>query len=71
MADSPLPVRDTLTEIARLLPADASLEDAQYHLYVRQQVEAGLADEDAGRLVGTDEMRRRLAAHKRVREKRG
>ena len=71
MADSPSPVRDTLTEIARLLPTDASLEDAQYHLYVRQQVEAGLADEDAGRLIETDEMRRRLAAHKRARESRG
>lgn len=50
MADSPLPVRDTLTEIARLLPKDASLEDVQYHLYVRQQIEAGLADDEADRL---------------------
>ena len=65
MPDSPLPVRDTLTEIARMLPHDASLEDVQYHLYVRQQIEAGLADEEAGRLIDTDEMRRRLTAHKR------
>jgi len=71
VADSPLPVRDTLTEIARLLPTDASLEDVQYQLYVRQQIEAGLADEAAGRLIDTDEMRRRLAAHKRARENRG
>jgi predicted transcriptional regulator len=71
MPDSPLPVRDTLSEIARLLPADASLEDVQYHLYVRQQIEAGLADEEAGRLIDTDEMRRRLAAHKREKESRG
>jgi len=71
MADSPLPVRDTLNEIARLLPADASLEDAQYYLYVRQQIEAGLADDEAGRLIDTGEMRRRLAAHKRARESRG
>ena len=70
MADSPLPVRDTLNEIARLLPSDASLEDAQYYLYVRQQIEAGLADDEAGRLIDTDEMRRRLAAHRRARENR-
>ena len=70
MPDSPIPVRDTLTEIARILRAVASLEDAQYHLYVRQQIEAGLADEEAGRLIDTDEMRRRLAAHKRKRENR-
>ena len=68
MPDSSLPVRDTLTEIARLLPSDASLEDVQYHLYVRQQVEAGLADEEAGRLIDTNEMRSRLAAHKRARQ---
>jgi len=68
MVDSPLPVHDTLNEIARLLPADASLEDVQYHLYVRQQIEAGLADDEAGRLIDTDEMRKRLAAHKRAKE---
>ena len=71
MADSPPPVRDTLTEIARLLPTDASLEDVQYHLYVRQQIEAGVADAKAGRLIDTDEMRRRLAAHTSVRQSRG
>ena len=71
MADSPLPVRDALTEIARLLPSDASWEDVQYHLYVRQQVEAGLADDEAGRLIDTSEMRKRLAAHKREKEDRG
>lgn len=71
MADSLLPVRDTLAEIARLLPTDASLEDVQYHLYVRQQIEAGLADEEAGRLIDTDEMRKSLAIHKRAREAHG
>jgi predicted transcriptional regulator len=71
VADSVLPVRYTLTEIARSLPTDASLEDVQYHLYVRQQIEAGLADEEAGRLIDTDEMRKRLAAHNRARENRG
>ena len=71
MADSRLPVSDTLTELARRLPPDATLEDAQYHLYVRQQIEAGLADDEAGRLIDTDEMRRRLVTHKRRREDRG
>ncbi|QDT60162.1 hypothetical protein SV7mr_26790 [Stieleria bergensis] len=65
MPDSPLPVRDTLSEIARMLPNDASLEDVQYHLYVRQQIEAGLADDAEGRLIDTDEMRKRLTVHKR------
>ena len=58
-------LRETLVEIAQFLPINASLEDVQYHLYVRQQIEAGLADDQAGRLLDTDEMRRRLAEHKR------
>ncbi len=30
------------------LPDDATWEDVQYHLYVRQQIVAGLDDEAAG-----------------------
>lgn len=68
MTESRTSVRDKLSEIARLLPHDASLEDAQYHLYVRQQIEAGLADDAAGRLIDTDEMRHRLVEHKRTKK---
>jgi hypothetical protein len=46
------------------LPDNASWEDVQYHLYVRQQIDAGLRDDYADRLISTDEMRRRLASHK-------
>ena len=46
------------------LPDDASWEDIQYHLYVRQQIEAGLRDDAEGRLITTEEMRTRLAEHK-------
>ena len=51
------------------LPDDASWEDVQYHLYVRQQIEAGLEDDAAGRLIDTDDMRRRLVEHKAQRGK--
>jgi predicted transcriptional regulator len=50
------------------LPDDATWEDVQYHLYVRQQIEAGLEDEAAGRLIDTDEMRQRLVDHKKHRK---
>ena len=53
------------------LPEDASWEDVQYHLYVRQQIEAGLEDEAAGRLIDTDEMRKRLVDHKNHRKGNG
>lgn len=42
------------------LPDDCSIEDVLYHLYVVQQVELGLRDADAGRLISHDEVARRL-----------
>ena len=51
-----------------MLPDDASWEDVQYHLYVRQQIEAGLEDEAAGRLINSDQMLQRLVDHKNHRK---
>ena len=63
------PAKAAAKAILDALPDDASWEDVQYHLYVRQQIEAGLEDEAAGRLIDTEEMRRRLAEHKTQRGK--
>lgn len=59
------PVKHAVRAILDTLPDDASWDDIEYHLYVRQQIDDGLEDEAAGRLIGTDEMRRRLAEHKK------
>ena len=48
-------------EILETLPEDASLEDIQYHIYVRQKIQQGLEDVDAGRVISHDEVQRRLA----------
>ena len=48
-------------EILESLPEDASLEDIQYHIYVRQKIEQGLADVAAGRVISHEEVQRRLA----------
>jgi predicted transcriptional regulator len=69
MSNTTEPVRDAAKAILDKLPDDASWEDVQYHLYVRQQIEAGLEDDAAGRLIDTDDMRRRLAEHKAERGK--
>ncbi len=48
------PARDLKQEAHRLvdqLPPDASWDDLMYEVYVRQAVEAGLADADAGRTI--------------------
>ncbi|MGV3484385.1 MAG: hypothetical protein ACO1RT_08205 [Planctomycetaceae bacterium] len=65
MPPSPSRAKDAAQAVVSSLPDNASWEDVQYRLYVRQQIEAGLADDDAGRLIDTDEMRRRLDDHKR------
>ena len=58
------PVKAAAKAVLESLPDDATWEDVQYHLYVRQQIAAGLEDEAAGRLIDSDEMRRRLMEHK-------
>ena len=58
------PVKAVARQVLDSLPDDATWEDIQYHLYVRQQIAAGLEDDAAGRLIDTDEMRRRLIDRK-------
>ena len=48
-------------QILENLPDDASLEEIQYQIYVRQKIEQGVADADAGRVVPQEEVQRRLA----------
>lgn len=52
--------KEQVQQILEALPDDASLEDIQYHIYVRQKIEQGLADADAGRVVTHDEAMKRL-----------
>ena len=42
------------------LPDDATWEDVMYELYVRESIDAGLADVAAGRTVAHDQVRARL-----------
>ena len=43
------------------LPDDATLEDIQHHLYVKQKIAQGLADVAAGRVLSQDEIDQRFA----------
>ena len=43
------------------LPDDSSLEDIQYHIYVREKIEHGLKDIQTGRLLTQEEVERRMA----------
>jgi predicted transcriptional regulator len=53
--------KEQVQQILERLPEDASLEDIQYHIYVRQKIEQGLEDVEAGRVVSHEEVQRRLA----------
>jgi predicted transcriptional regulator len=50
MADLP-EIRDDAKRLIDQLPAGASWDDVAYEVYVRQAIEQGIADADAGRTV--------------------
>jgi predicted transcriptional regulator len=53
--------KQTVLDLVRDLPDDASLEDIQYHLFVLQRIEKGLNEVEDGKVVAEDEMESRFA----------
>ena len=51
-------VKDEAAKIVASLPNDATWDDLMYEIYVRQAIESGLADSDAGRVTSIDDVRR-------------
>ena len=47
-------------ELIKQLPENSSLEDIQYHIYVREKVERGLRDLAAGRILSQKEVEQRM-----------
>jgi predicted transcriptional regulator len=43
------------------LPDDASFEDIQYHIYVREKIERGLKDIQEGRVLSQEEVEERMS----------
>lgn len=64
MQIEPETVKQAASSILQSLPDDVTWERVQYYLFVRQQVELGLADAEAGRLLETLDVRKRLDAAK-------
>ncbi|MBK8059183.1 MAG: hypothetical protein IPK33_15425 [Gemmatimonadetes bacterium] len=64
---TPRDIRPEAKALVDRLSADATWDDLQYEIYVRQAVDAGLADADTGRLVEHEQaMARVRAAIRRV-----
>ena len=58
------PMQTAKEEVRKLLeriPDEATIEEIQYHLYVREKIAHGLADAQAGRALSSEEAERRMA----------
>ncbi len=53
--------KEEVRRILEKLPDNATLEDIQYHIYVRQKIEAGLADIEAGRVLTQEQVEAQFA----------
>lgn len=53
-------VKDEARQLVDRLAPDATWDDLMYQIYVRQAVESGLADSEAGRTLDVREVRARF-----------
>lgn len=61
MSDSPN-IKPDARRLVESLPDSATWDDLAYEVYVRQAIEAGLADAAAGRVVSHDDALARIRA---------
>ena len=52
--------KEAARELVENLPEDVTWDDLMYQIYVRQNIEAGLADSEAGRVVEVREIRKQF-----------
>jgi len=53
-------IKQQAKELLDNLPNDATWEDVMYRIYVRQAIDAGVQDSDAGRTMDVKEVRKRF-----------
>jgi hypothetical protein len=56
-----IPAKEEVRRLLELLPNDASLEDIQYHIYVRQKIERGLENIEGSRTISEEEFETRMS----------
>ncbi len=56
-----LSAKEEVQRLLERLPDDASLEDIQYHIYVRQKILRGLEDVEEGRTLSEEEVEARMS----------
>lgn len=53
-------IKETARRLIDQLPDNSTWDDLMYEIYVRQAVEAGLADSEVGRVVSVDDVRKKF-----------
>jgi len=56
-----LPAKEEVRSLLDQLPDDTSLEDIQYHIYVKQKIERGLNDVKSGNTLSEAEFDKRMS----------
>jgi predicted transcriptional regulator len=52
--------KEEVIDLLNQLPDDSTLEEIQYHLYVRQKIQKGLHDVDQGKVKTQEEVENRM-----------
>ena len=53
--------KNEVRKMLDLLPDDATFEDIQYHIYVREKIERGLDDIEQGRVRSNEQAQERFS----------
>ena len=56
-----IPAKEEVRRLLDQLPDDTTLDDIQYHIYVRQKIDRGLNEVADGRTISEDEFDKRMA----------
>jgi len=58
-----LTAKEEVKKILDHLPDDVGYEDIQYHIYVREKIERGLADVQQGNVMSQEEVEKRMSSY--------
>lgn len=53
--------KEEVRHILEQLPDDTTLDDIQHHIYIRQKIDRGLNEIEAGRTLSEEEFDKRMA----------
>jgi hypothetical protein len=59
--DQMIPAKEEVRRLLDQLPDDTTLDDIQYHIYVRQKIDRGLKEIADGRTISEEEFDKRMA----------